>query len=267
MNSATSILARSVLAGAFVFAGQAQAANVIVNSSFDNDSGTPITTTNGTRTISGWGSIHLYNHTYNGTDGPKLGSVGTFPAYGVNDDIVFTEGSGLSGTYKGLGAPSQTVNLTTALSAATMTAIANGYGQFSFSSWMSGYNADANIVATRLRFYDTTNGTGTLLGTFTLDRGVTTNQTTTADKILTPGGANNATSMTDTDWWALYELQTSVPTSAQSIIVDFVAGTGHVNSGANDWYADHVVVDIIPEPSAALLGGLGALGLLRRRRD
>ena len=266
MNTATSNLARSVLAGAFAFAGQAQAANVVINPSFDNDSGTPITTTEGTRTISGWGSIHLYNHTYTGTDGPVLGSVGTFPTYGVNDDIVLTEGSGLGGTYKGVGSASQTVNLTTALSASTMTAIANGYGQFSFSSWMSGYKNDANIVATRLRFFSTTNGTGTALSTFTLDRGVTTNQITTADKILNPGGANNATSMTDTDWWALYETQNSVPTGAQSIIVDFVAGTGHGNAGANDWYADHVVVDIIPESSVALLGGLGALGLLRRRR-
>ncbi|MBN8456477.1 MAG: hypothetical protein J0M04_01335 [Verrucomicrobia bacterium] len=267
MNTTSSNLARSVLAGAFAFAGQAQAANVVVNSSFDNDSGNPITTTNGTRTISGWGSIHLYNHTYNGTEGPKLGSVGTFPAYGLNDDIVFTEGSGLSGTYKGVGSASQTVNLATALSAPTMTAIANGYGQFSFSSWMSGWSGDGNTVATRLRFFDATNGTGTLLGTFTLDRGVTTNQVNTADKIVNPGGANNATSMTDPDWWALYESQNTVPTSAQSIIVDFVAGTGHVNSGGNDWYADHVVVDIVPESSVALLGGLGALGLLRRRRD
>ena len=256
----------SILAGAAFFAGAANAANVITNSSFNNDSGSAITGTNGTRTISGWGSIHLYNHTYNGTQGPKLGGISNLPAYGVNDNITIAEASGLNGTYKGLGAPSQTVNLSSVLDSGTLAAIALGNGTFSFSSWMSGWSGDNNIVATRLRFFSGTSGSGTNLGTFTLDRGVTTNQITTADILVNPGGPNNATSTTDPDFWALYEVINTVPTGAVSITVDFVAGTGHIGGGANDWYADHVVVDIIPEPTTALLGSLGALALLRRRR-
>jgi hypothetical protein len=189
MNS--SIPSLSILAGAAFFAGAADAANVITNSSFNNDSGTPITGSNGTRTISGWGSIHLYNHTYNGTDGPKLGGITNIPAYGVNDDITIAEASGLNGTYKGLAAPSQTVNLSSVLDAGTLTAIAAGNGTFSFSSWMSGYKSDNNVVATRVRFFSGSNASGITVGTFTLDRGVTTNQVTTADILVNPGGVNN----------------------------------------------------------------------------
>jgi hypothetical protein len=38
---------------------------------------------------------------------------------------------------------------------------------------MSGWSGDNNIVATRLRFFDGASGSGTNLGTFTLDRGDT----------------------------------------------------------------------------------------------
>ena len=131
---------------------------------------------------------------------------------------------------------------------------------------MSGYKSDNNVVATRVRFFSGSNASGITVGTFTLDRGVTTNQVTTADILVNPGGVNNAISTTDTDFWALYEIINTVPTNAVSLRVDFVAGTGHGAGGANDWYADHVVVDIVPEPAAAFLGSLGAIGLLRRRR-
>jgi hypothetical protein len=41
----------------------------------------------------------------------------------------------------------------------------------------------------------------------------------------------------------------------------------NTNSGANNWvYMDNIQVVGIPEPAAALLGGLGLLTLLRRRR-
>lgn len=41
----------------------------------------------------------------------------------------------------------------------------------------------------------------------------------------------------------------------------------HHTFGGEDNIIDNFVVDAIPEPSAALLGGLGLLALLRRRRD
>lgn len=265
MKKSTHSLGLAALLGATAFVGEANAANVIVNSDFNNDSGNPITSdgSGSIRNISGWGSIHLYRHAYNGTQGPKLSQVGDL-SYGVNDDIVLGDSS-TNDTYKGLNAASQTVNLTTTLDGATMTAVANGTAQFAFSAWMAGYFGDNNTVATRLRFFDTTDGTGTAIATFTLDRGVTTNQVTTADFLV---NAATGTAETDPDYWALYEIQTLVPTSAQSVIVDFVAGTGHVNSGSNDWYADQVILDIVavPEPSSTALIGLGALGFMLRRR-
>lgn len=41
---------------------------------------------------------------------------------------------------------------------------------------------------------------------------------------------------------------------------------GRPSSGSGDVIIDNVAVTTIPEPTAALLGGLGLLGLLRRRR-
>ncbi|WP_227021626.1 PEP-CTERM sorting domain-containing protein [Oceaniferula marina] len=244
----------SALLGATAFVGSVHGANVIVNPGFDNDSGTPIGAGGGgDRTITGWGSMHLYSQTYSGTQGPLL--------YEATSDTA-------ADTYKGLRAPSQTVDLSTSLSGADLANIANGNGTFTFGSWMAGYSGDGNIVATQLQFFSSTDGSGAALSTFTLDRGVTTNQINTADKIVNPGGGNNATSETDPDWWAQYELSNTVPASAQSLTVTFVAGTGHAAGGANDWYADDVIVDIttVPEPSSAALVGLGGLALILRRR-
>lgn len=270
MNSLSSSLGISALLGATAFISQTHAANVIVNSDFDNDSGTPITSDGSAniRAISGWGSMHLYRHAYAGTLGPKLSEVGD-RNYGVNDDIVLGDSS-TSDTYKGLSFtdarpnPSQTVNLTSALDAGTLAAVVSGTAQFSFSAWMAGFGTD--IVATQLQFFASTDGSGTALSTLTLDRGVITNQQTTADILVNPGGPNNATSMTSSRYWGLYEIQGLVPTTAQSLTVRFVAGTGNATGGQNDWYVDQVIVDIVPEPGVASLTGLAALGLLRRRR-
>ncbi|WP_346187642.1 PEP-CTERM sorting domain-containing protein [Rubritalea halochordaticola] len=263
MTKTTPSLGLAAMLSATSFVGIASAANVIVNSDFDNDSGSALGTNGGTVDISGWGSMHLYKHSYNGTQGPKLSEVGD-QNYGINDDIVLGDDA-LTDTYKGLGNASQTVNLTTALDGATLTALANGTVEFAFSSWMAGWSGDNNTVATRLRFFDTTDGTGTALATYTLDRGVTTNQVTTADFLV---NGSTGTAESDPDYWALYEIQAIVPTTAQSVIVDFVAGTGHAGGGSNDWYVDQVVVDIaaVPEPSSTALLGLGAVGFLLRRR-
>jgi hypothetical protein len=268
----------SILAGTAFFAGSADGVNVIVNSDFDAPPGNPVTANSvagGNRTLAGWGVTHLYNHAYNGTQGPKLSAVGDLN-YGVNDDIVLGDSS-TGDTYKGLSngtlafSPAQTVDLTGALTTPVLAAVAGGNAPFSFSAWMAGYSGDgatADIVATRLRFFSTTDGTGTELQTITLDRGTVTWQITTADKLVNPGGANNTASETDSDYWALYEFTGLVPATAQSLTVDFIASASQTTTGGTyrDWYADQVIVDIVPEPSTALFGGYGALALLRRRR-
>jgi len=256
MNNKTKNLGLTALLGATAFIGNADAANVIINSGFDNDSGTALTGGGGAvRTISGWGSTHLYTHTYNGTQGPKLSDA-------TSDTLTDPD------AYKGVGNASQTANLASTLSGSDLTNIANGNGSFAFGAWMAGYFNDGNIVATQLQFFSSTDGTGLALSTFTLDRGVTTNQINTADKIVNPAGPDNATSETDTDWWAQYASTGAIPSTAQSLTVNFIAGTGHANAGGNDWYADDVTVDIttVPEPSSAALLGLGGLALILRRR-
>ncbi|MEM1084948.1 MAG: PEP-CTERM sorting domain-containing protein [Verrucomicrobiota bacterium] len=50
-------------------------------------------------------------------------------------------------------------------------------------------------------------------------------------------------------------------------LVLFVDNNNSNGSNQNDQvYVDNVTLDVVPEPSVALLGGLGLLGLLRRRR-
>ena len=247
-------LGLAALLGTTAFLGTAQAAQVLVNTGFDNDSGSAITAgAGGNRTISGWGNMHIYSQTYGGTQGPQL--------HEATSDTA-------SGTYKGIGNASQTVDLTAVLTTGDMTNIANGNGSFNFGSWMAGYTGDGNIVATQLQFFASIDGTGASIGTFTLDRGLVINQINTADKIVNPGGANNVASETDTDYWAQYLSTGTVPVTANSVTVNFIAGTAHAAGGGNDWYADDVTLDIttVPEPSSTALLGLGGLALVLRRR-
>lgn len=265
MNPTNTLLACSAIAGAFAFAGEADAANVVVNGSFENGS-------------TGWTGLGtLYAHPYNGLQGIKLAGTGGTQSnastgnfnfdsllYGVNDTVSTPIGS----SFHGLSGGSQTIGSAALLAAASASDIDAGTAQFAFSTWLSSYTNDNNTPALRLSLYSGDNGTGTLLTTITLDRGLLTNQQTTAQFLATGSvinGADNAT--TDPDYWALYEATGTLATGTRSAIIDFVAGTGHVNNGGNDWYADAIVLDVVPEPSAALLGGLGALALLRRRRS
>jgi hypothetical protein len=243
----------ALLAGASFFAGAADAASLLVNGSFED---TPLT---------GWtGGLALYNHPYNGLAGIQLAgsggaqstaATGNFDfnslTYGFNDDIVLGIGSKFHGL-PASPASSQTVSEALLTSAVSLTQINSGAAAFAFSAWLTSYVSDNNTPAVRLRFFNGDNGTGTQVGaTFLLDRGVTTNQVTTAQKLATDDFINGTEdSRTDPDYWALYEVKAGVPTNARSAIVDVVAGTGHVAGGANDWYVDAVVLDVVLAPVA-----------------
>ncbi|MFC4993806.1 PEP-CTERM sorting domain-containing protein [Rubritalea tangerina] len=240
-------LAAGVLAGGMMFSGDVEAANIVVDGGFEGDN-----------TASGaWGAYNDYSHPYSGLGGPQLTVIGTLNDYGYNDDISLDAGA----EFHGLGGGSQTIDLTSGgLSLAT---IAAGDARFAYSAWLAGYNGDNNTVALQLEWLDA--GNSVVGSTLLLDRGVTTNQVTTAELIVE--GADNGAAA-DPDYWALYEVKGTIDTAATQARITFVAGTGHVAGGANDWYADNVVLDVVavPEPSSTALIGLGGLALILRRR-
>ncbi len=107
---------------------------------------------------------------------------------------------------------------------------------------------DANVA---LNVYQGADVTGTLLGTF-------------SDIVVDPGGpnSNNAGSgdTADIDLSSLAAL-----TIGQAYTFELTTSS-HTTTGGNNWAIDNLTLNGIPEPSAALLGGLGFLFLLRRRQ-
>ncbi len=106
--------------------------------------------------------------------------------------------------------------------------------------------AAKNGVAT-LKVYEGTDNTGSLLGTF-------------SDIFEDPGGATTAGDTAEIDLSSLDDL-----TIAQSYFFELTT-SAHTSTGGNNWAIDNLTLNGVPEPSAALLGGLGLLVLLHRRR-
>lgn len=252
----------ALLAGATFFAGAADAANLLTNGSFE--AGTP-NTANPTD-VTGWtGVARLYNHPYNGIAGIKLADTGGAQStaatgnfnfnsltYGYNDDVTL----GIGSKFHGLGGGTQIVSEAALTSVVSTAQLDSGGAVFAFSGWLTSYTGDNNIPALRLRFFAGDNGAGALLGTeFKLDRGVSTNQETTAQFLATGSFLNAAEdSRTDRDYWAFYEIKSGVPAGTRSAVVDFVNGTGHVAGGSNDWYVDAIVLDVVPVPALRWTG-------------
>lgn len=245
-----------MLAGAAFFAGEASAANLITNGSFEPDA-------------TGWTGVQkIYSHPYAGLSGIQLaGANGTQSVtdtgnfdfdslrYGYYDDLALSIGA----KFHGLSGGSQTISQTALTAAASLEDIDAGRAATAFSAWLSSYKSDGNTPAIRVRFFNGDNGTGTVLGTQTLDRGTTTNQFETAQHLATGNYLNGAEdSRTDPDYWALYKVKTGLPPGTRSMIVDIIAGTGHVASGSNDWYVDAVVLDVTVVPFYHWTGAAGS---------
>jgi autotransporter-associated beta strand protein len=260
--TSTSHAPLALLAGATFFAGAADAANLVTNGSFETGTAGVANPTD----VTGWTGIgRLYNHPYNGIAGIKLAdaagaqstpATGNFDfnslTYGYNDDVTL----GIGSKFHGLGGGTQIIPEAALTTVVTPAELDSGAAVFAFSGWLTSYTGDNNIPALRLRFFSGDNGTGTVLGTeHRLDRGLSANQVTTA-QFLATGDFFNGTedSRTDRDYWALYEIKSGVPAGARSAVIDFVAGTGHVAGGSNDWYVDGIVLDVVPVPSLRWTG-------------
>lgn len=251
----------ALLAGATFFAGAADAANLVVNPSFEQGTAG----VNNPTDVTGWTGVgKLYNHPYNGLSGTNLAGAAGAQSLAATGNFDFNSLLyGYAGTidldigskFHGLGGGSQTIGeaaLTAVIPAVDLDA---GGAAFCFSSWLSSYKSDGNMPALRLRFFSADAGGGSLLGTFTLDRGTTANQVETANHLATGDYLSGTEdSRTDPDYWALYEIKAAVPPGTRSATIDFVNGTGHVASGSNDWYADAIVFEVVPVPALRWTG-------------
>ena len=247
-------LATSILAGGMLFSGGADAANVLLDSSFEHPANVNVDTD--------WGRFKPYAQTYGGVLGPDLNLVTTVD-YGYNDNITMGSGSTFMGVEK---APNNTHILTQTASLVnadlTLAQIQAGEGKFALSAWMQTCCNDAHAIT--LTFDDAASTT------YMFDLTTTQYRITTADKEVNPGGSNNGTSETNLKYWKFYEVKADIPTDAENATVEItIAPGGTVHSGG-DFGTDLLILDAVavpvPEPSSTALLGLGGLALILRRR-
>jgi len=230
-------LAAAVVTGGLLFSGAAtDAADLVVNGGFELAN-------------TGWTNQgNNYNHPYGGINGPQLTEIGTISTYGFFDNISASAGT----NFHGLAFPStQTQSLVNAdLTAAEILA---GEGRFEFSSWLATCCGDnPKVTAT----FNDVAGT-----TFSLNRGISDFQVTTADVLMDPGGPNNALSRgVDTDesrrYWALYETKGVIPSDATEVtfsVDDGRADAGVITGNGNDNYSDMFIFDAVQSTLALTL--------------
>lgn len=207
----------SIITGGLAFVGAANATDLILNGSFEED--------------------------------PSIGWVGYFKTYGYSDayftgpPIPESEEPGSRYSWRhGLaegnytGPATQSVDLTSAASAAQIDA---GLGQFSFSTWLASYgqpgsNPDSPYLT--LQFFD---GSSTQVGsTIVIDRVTSSGFTTFAD------GVKVFDDTTHLHSWAKYIKNGTIPPLARTATVGITHSPNAGLSGTPDTYTDLVKLDV-----------------------
>ena len=218
-----------------MFAGSLPAANAIVNGSFEESNGS-----NGTNAGFGWVSANgfanvfdVYSHT------TAVWYAGSAPA-GAGEWYFHTVDLG---TIPSGAIVEQSITLSDFASSGNIDA---GNVVFDFSAQIAGYQNGGDTAILELVFLDA--ASSQVGSTVTLDG--------------TTGGADGITNT-----WDPFSSAGTVPANAQTARVQILQTTAGASNG-NDNYVDLVALDIttIPEPSTLVLGSLGLLGFLRRRR-
>ena len=228
------------LTGAFAFAGAASASVVFTE---DFESGT-------TQWAQGFG-------TYGTSDNYSGSSHGQIPGGGSTyGNLIASAGSAVDGG----PITTQSIDLAGLLTSGELSAVASGTATWAFGAWLASYTADDETTLLTIEWFDAAGGAGTSLGTQTLaDGSVSTGVLQSIDGGNPPSAGTTWTPKN----WSEYAVTGSVPTGAASFEITY-QGQGGVNN--NDGYADNLTLTVVPEPTVTLLGGLGAMLLLRRRR-
>ena len=210
----------------------------------------------GKLTISGTGSI-------NNTTGISIGAA----EFNYNSSTALTQAvsfSGTGGTLSGSGTINQAVSITTG----NTLAIGNSPGQMNFGSTLglagtTVMEIDGTVGAGLAGGHDFANVTGALTygGALTLDLGATFGNGTYSWNLFDFAGADLGT----------FSTITLADQYSGSLLDGDSNGIWDLNSGNNTWQFTESTgtlgLTVVPEPNvAALLGGLGMLALLRRRR-
>lgn len=121
-----------------------------------------------------------------------------------------------------------------------------------YATWHGGGTTAAAVAA---------GGTGGATGNFAINQNVGPSAAGTGFTAWQSGGTPAADAATEVRNFQLLGTVTAATDGTLTLNV----GTSSA-AGITHWRSDAFAIAPVPEPSAALLGGLGLLGLLRRRR-
>ncbi|HWD18422.1 MAG TPA: immunoglobulin domain-containing protein [Verrucomicrobiae bacterium] len=234
MKNNKSKLGLSILAGGLSFVGSAGAVDLITNGSFEDP-------------VAGWQYFSTYNMASQAYyDGPAIpASENPGNNYSWRQSLAFSDWDHYTTptnltdflTYDLRYSASQTVFLTNALNTAAIDA---GFGQFTFSSWLSGYGGgpgpEQPFVA--LRFFDA-NG-GLLNDDVFFDRTSNTHAVTFAS-----GVTSIPADVSQNFEWIKYVDSATVPAGARTATVYLTRSPNAGKTGSPDTYMDLIKLVVV----------------------